>query len=414
MELQADHSEPDASPAKTRRFQTGVRTLVVLVAVCGVVVWAARSVWESQHPAIAAGRGLDGQIPSERVNATRLLAHVGLGDNAVAISALIGALGDPEVEVRVAAAEALQPIGISAITAGTAPDAVRAAITALIGSLKDPRPDGRIAAARALADMMGSNGSVGVIDFEAVFTALTGILGDQDVEIRITAIRGLGATARHLSVEPPAALVAALEDERAEVRAQAVKALFRFQRGLDRSLPSIFRVLDRDAEPRGWISTSNVLNELGQRSRAFSATALPTLITGLSSRHGVVRYWSASLLGVLGPDACPAVPDLIKTFWEPIDSTRRGEHPMAWDPAWAAGYALKKIAPDTASAGEVIQALTEVLRTGHPARRNSAANFLGQFGPAAVAAVPVLVKMGFIQISVTPPLIDLFSFLLFF
>ena len=137
----------------------------------------------------------------------------------------------------------------------------------------------------------------------------------------------------------------------------------------------------------------NVFPELGQRPPAFSATALPTLITGLSSRHRQVRYWSASLLRTLGPDACPAVPDLIKTFWEPIDLTRRGEHPMAWDPAWAAGFALLKIAPGTASAGEVIQALTEVLQTGHPARRNSAANFLGQFGPAAIAAVPVLVKV---------------------
>ena len=50
----------------------------------------------------------------------------------------------------------------------------------------------------------------------------------QDVEIRITAIRGLGATARHLSVEPPAALVAALEDEAPKSERRLSKPCFAF------------------------------------------------------------------------------------------------------------------------------------------------------------------------------------------
>jgi hypothetical protein len=67
MPLERESSEPQAKPPKARRFQTGVRTLIVLVASCGVMLWAARSVWESRHPAIAAARGLKAQSPEDRV-----------------------------------------------------------------------------------------------------------------------------------------------------------------------------------------------------------------------------------------------------------------------------------------------------------------------------------------------------------
>ena len=68
-------------------------------------------------------------------------------------------------------------------------------------------------------------------------------------------------------------------------------------------------------------------------------------------------------------------------------------HPGDWDPAWLAAEALGKIAPGGPSAGEVVQALTEVLRAGHPYRRVAAAHALGEFGPAAVAAVPALISV---------------------
>jgi hypothetical protein len=73
--------------------------------------------------------------------------------------------------------------------------------------------------------MIRSKGSVGVIDLEGVFTALTEMIGDRDVGIRIVAIDVLGTAARSVSVEPPAALAGALDDESTAVRAQAIKAL---------------------------------------------------------------------------------------------------------------------------------------------------------------------------------------------
>ena len=87
----------------------------------------------------------------------------------------------------------------------------------------------------------------------------------------------------------------------------------------------------------------------------------------------------------------------MKTIRHPIDLAMVGRvQPgtwWSWDPAWSAAEALGKIAPGTPSAGEVIEVLTEVERTGHPYRRESAARALGKFGPAAVGAVPALISV---------------------
>jgi hypothetical protein len=71
----------------------------------------------------------------------------------------------------------------------------------------------------------------------------------------------------------------------------------------------------------------------------------------------------------------------------------RSMYPTLEDPAIPAAQALSEIAPGTPSAGEVIEALTEVVRTGHPYRRAAAADALGAFGPAAVGAVPALINL---------------------
>ena len=197
-------SESKAEPKRGRPLQTGVRTLIVLVATCGVTFWAARHLWESQHPALGAASGLKDRSPSERVNATRLLAHLGIGDTAVAIPPLIAALSDPEAQVRVAACEALRPLVLDAVRAGSSADAVRTAISAVIGTLEDPKPDVRIAAAGALDYMMSSKGLAGAIDLERVFVAVSGKLGDQDADVRIAALGALGSTARKLTTGPPA------------------------------------------------------------------------------------------------------------------------------------------------------------------------------------------------------------------
>jgi len=385
-------SVSQAQPKNGRRLQTGVRTLIVLVATCAVTCWAARFLWESQHPAYGAARGLQARSPSERVNATRLLVQVGIGDNGVAIPPLIAALTDPETEVRVAACEALRPLIADAVAVGKSTDAARAAISTLIGSLNDPQPDVRIAAARVMEHIISLKGAAGVIDLERVFVAVSEMLEDQDADVRIAALGTLGSMARKLMNEPPAALRANLADESAGVRAAAIKALASFQRDLDKWIPRIFEVLEREDDPRMWNASSYALTQL--RPPTYSAAALLALVKGLSSRRWELRSYASQLLAGLGRDAGPAIPNLIKTVSEPFDAAMVGPGRMliaSEDPAIPAVHALSKIAPGTSSSGEVIEALTKVVRTAHPDRRAAAANALGEFGPAAIEAVPALI-----------------------
>jgi HEAT repeat protein len=79
---------------------------------------------------------------------------------------------------------------------------------------------------------------------------------------------------------------------------------------------------------------------------------------------------------------------------EPISSERDAAQNPSWtiDPGSAAARALGRIAPETADAPRVIAALIEIVRSGPPSRRGPAAAALGEFGPTAGEAVPVLIK----------------------
>jgi HEAT repeat protein len=391
LEREPTLSASEREPKKGRRLQTGISTLIVLVASCAVIFWAARSVWESQHPAYAAARGLQARGASERVNATRLLVNSGVGETAIAIPPLIAALNDPEAEVRVAACEALRPLVFEALRAGSDADLARTAIAALIRSLTDPQPEVRVAASTVLEYISSLKGSAGLINLDGVFAALSEMLGDREARIRIAALDALGSTGMLPNV-PPAALAANLADESAGVRAAAIKALACFKSDLDPWIPKIFEVLERENDSRIRDTSIGALFQL--RPPTFTAASLPALVKGLGSRYREPRLCASRLLGMLGHDAAAAIPDLIKIMADPIDSTMVGPgklHPGGWDPAWAAAQSLGKIAPGTPSADEVIQALTEVVRAGHPYRKVAAANALSDFGPAAVGAVPSLI-----------------------
>jgi hypothetical protein len=72
----------------------------------------------------------------------------------------------------------------------------------------------------------------------------------------------------------------------------------------------------------------------------------------------------------------------------PIGSPGRGPYMTIH----AAGM-LGRLAPCTASAGEVVAALAEAVRTGGPSGRNPAIEALGAFGPAAEPAIPALLQV---------------------
>src|SRR5262245_30521364 len=138
---EAESGTPRAArPRGAARFRTGLRGLIVVVACFGLLSWAARTLWESQHPAMAAARALRSPDPSDRENAARQLMSLGMADPSLAIAPLIDAMGDTEASVRVAVVEALGAIGVDAARTRTAGDSVREATAGLIRSLGDREP----------------------------------------------------------------------------------------------------------------------------------------------------------------------------------------------------------------------------------------------------------------------------------
>jgi len=152
--LQPQLGMPDsaATPPKGKRFQTRVRTLIVPVALCGVLLWAARRVWESQHPAVAAAHGLQARSSFERVNATRHLVQLvfialsSRGAHAIDIDAVVvslaASLSDPEENVRLEIIYALACCGSHVAIAPP---------RELVAALKDESAKNRAAAVSALA-----------------------------------------------------------------------------------------------------------------------------------------------------------------------------------------------------------------------------------------------------------------------
>ena len=66
--------------------------------------------------------------------------------------------------------------------------------------------------------------------------------------------------------------------------------------------------------------------------------------------------------------------------------------PGGWDPSEVAAHLLARLAPGTKWADQVIASLTEVVRSDRVSRRAPAARALGELGPAAETAIPVLLQ----------------------
>jgi HEAT repeat protein len=362
------------------RWQLALRTFIMLIGGCGVLGWIAHAVWEQNRPARVAIRAMQSRNPSERRNAIDELQFDGPGAREIAIPLLVTALGDADVKVRAAAAAALGRIGTETATASTQPEALRPAIPALLAAIRDPDPDVRNAAVIALGFVAGSNG-------EAI-AALAASLGDRDPEIRLAALRVLATISPLTEVEPPKELVAALEDPSAGNRATAVTALTGFRRGLDPSMPTLFRILEHDEEQVRAVC-AHALERV--RPPAISATAVPALIVALHRSDRRVRAVACFVLMQLGAEARAAVPVLLAVAREKSGDLPNSD-PAAKDLGDLAIQALGKIAPRTDSAGEAVAALTEILRAHDASQWGEAVYALESFGQAAAPAIPELVR----------------------
>jgi HEAT repeat protein len=218
------------------------------------------------------------------------------GHNARSVPALLDALGDRRVWVRMAAAEVLGEIGkrravpdlINALgdqSGGVRRNAAEAlgrigdarAVPALIEALRDANGEVRLVAARALA-------RIG----RAAVPALLDALSDEDSDLRFGAAEALGEIGDRRAVP---GLIHALRDEDAEVRRAAALALGRV--GDARAVPTLIEVL-RDADSDARSAAADALGRLGKRQ------AVPDLIDALGDESDRVRKSAAGALKRIG------------------------------------------------------------------------------------------------------------------
>ncbi len=366
--------------------RSGVWRLVILALGVGVVFLGWRIYWEMNHPAARLARRVNEGDTSARIAVIHQLANVGKEDALVAIPALVACLGDPDAEVRAAAA-----MGLVAVTQAVGPaestrDEVRDVVRALIGSLKDSQPAVRAEAAQALwSVVLTSTGSVVVVDRAQVLDALINAAGDPDAGVRLSALRGLGAIGPSVSDDPPPILIAAIEDASDQIRAAAAYAIVQYRRGLFRLIPALVQSME-SAGPEARARYVEILGAI--RPPQFSAEAVPSLVAALDSSDGEVRFLAASSLATFKKDARSAIPALIKCLADRRDTRPAAlgaSQPSSNDPVVAAAETLGQVAPPTEKACEVISALAKVLKSGSARQRAVAATALGQFPIEAFA-----------------------------
>jgi hypothetical protein len=120
-------------------------------------------------------------------------------------------------------------------------------------------------------------------------------------------------------------------------------------------------------------------------------------------RLNEVRLHAVRAVERLGTDsrAVIAIPALVAVMRSslvidhvrPANSSTRATDDQPWDETAVLAMALLgQLAPGTESAAEVIAALSEVVRSGHSFGPEFAAQALRDFGPAAQAAIPDLIR----------------------
>jgi HEAT repeat protein len=442
-----DSTGPELKKAGPRRWlRTDVRTLIAMVACCGVVLWAWRHLVENIDPVRLETRAiqkralasLKSATPAERLTAIQDLERVRSEDISVGIGPLIGVLGDPDTRVRFAAIRALDLMISSLAKSGSGSEAVHDATEAFLRGLKDSDPAFRAAAAQALAStgaslaqsgsgsadiVAGVVGLIGALDDSssrvraaaaaslgsvsaprlaalndrradpgAVLAAMERALGDSESLVRAAAVHALAAHPG--SGDPPKALIRGFRDESAEVRQAAAAGLTFFRQGLDAWVPELLRIAEQDPDPAVRERSQTTLG-FACNPPAVTAAVVPLVIPFLGSPKASVRSRAASVLGELRRDAHAAIPQLLQVLTEPL---ARNVVPVigpagVFDPGCAAAWALGRIAPGSAEAKQVIAALTDVVRSGPESRGGWAAVALSEFGPDAVEAVPALVTL---------------------
>jgi HEAT repeat protein len=319
-------------------------------------------------PLIEPLRGEDARV---QCLAAQILGRIGR-DAREAVPALIALLPRGDSDARSAAAEALVTIG---------PEA-RDAVPPLIERLRGEDAGIQSNAAQIL-------GSLGPEARQAVPPLIERLQrGDRDARRAAAALGRIGPEAR--AAVP--ALIELLQHWGWEARHAAAAALGEIGPEARQAVPALVERL-RHRNPDARRDAAVALDRIVAGSpyglpAAVTRDLVPPLIELLRGEDAGVWSTAARILGLIGPEAGEAVPDLIQLL-QRGDSDDRSDAAVALDRIVAGSpYGLP-----AAVTRDLVPPLIELLRGEDAGVWGPAARILGKIGPEARQAVPALIEL---------------------
>ena len=381
-----DPSTPESPPGSTGGPQrrVGVKTLMVLVATCAVVLAAGQSIRDQLRPAYGPIRLLGSSDPEQRRDGARDLASLPPAEVVHAIPALLAVVADPDELFRQNVLEALARAARSAAPDLDQRGEFRAAVQAVTAGLNDRAEPIRRDAVRFLVGYLQAR----IADPAPLAAALArAALNDRSIRVREEAANGLLLTAEQSSIAAPAHLGAAVAepDRPGDIRGVAAVLLGAFPADRPAAFDPLVAALG-DPDPRVRRGAAAGLALLGPE--AIGRAVGPLLVALVDRRDppggpsaGLAIRWRAFPRTLVIEDQ--AVRPIM-----PVDDPSGGP----WDPVGMAVVALGVAAAAEFPDDRAVEALARTLQGENPEHRRAAASALSFLGSKASQAGPALVE----------------------
>ena len=169
-----------------------------------------------------------------------------------------------------------------------------------------------------------------------------------------------------------------------EVRQAGALALGSIGKGAEKSVPSIAKLMIEDPDANVRVAASFAIMKIGESAKE----AVPSLIKALDDEEGVVRFNAANAIRIIGPEAKSATPALIKGLAEERNQVYSDKLILTIQDGIA--LAIGKVTKGT---DDGVPALMEALKTTKLSpTRKAIVRALGEIGPAAKAALPLIIE----------------------
>jgi HEAT repeat protein len=282
------------------------------------------------------------------------------------VTELIEALKHGEAEVRADACQALAALSPKA----------RPALRALIDTLADRDRFVRWSAAYAI-------GAMGPDAVQAV-PKLIKALGDRDETVRLWTAYSIGKIGPNARSAVPS-LIRLLKDKESDVRAYAAIALGDIGRQPAVVVPALAAALQSEVMPcryfgsMAFYTNRDVKRVIAESLARFGQKAVPVLTGLLKHPSKEVRWCALYSLGEIGSRAKAAADGICKALQD------KDEHVCA--------LAVRTLVIVDPARARIVPLLMESLRSKSDSVRYAAAESLGDLGPRARAAVPLLIRV---------------------